>query len=104
MSWTGNPYHSTKLESFVKALKQEQVNVGRCTNLDDCAELSNFFEHTYNRARLQSALGDHSPAEFEAHLTASSGQVPRAGLHARSRAREPHLPYTRIPREEQGRH
>lgn len=67
MSRPGNPYDNAKAESFMKTLKQEQVN-GRCwRNLAEFVDgLAQFFEHTYNHDRMHSSLGYLTPVEFEA--------------------------------------
>lgn len=73
MSRPGNPYDNAKAESFMKTLKAEQV-YGNCwRNLDELtADLTRFFEQTYNRERLHSAIGYETPAGFEARLTAQA--------------------------------
>ena len=66
MSRVGNPYDNAKAESFMKTLKQEQVRGNDWRDLDALrADLTKFFEVTYNHQRLHSALGYQTPAAFE---------------------------------------
>lgn len=66
MSRVGNPYDNAKAESFMKTLKQEEVD-GRAYR--DLAEarvcIGDFIETVYNRQRLHSALDYRSPEEYE---------------------------------------
>ncbi|MBV8241093.1 MAG: IS3 family transposase [Hyphomicrobiales bacterium] len=79
MSRVGNPYDNAKAESFMKTLKQEEVD-GR--DYHDVAavrgSIARFLEEVYNRQRLHSALGYRPPVEFEESLPA----LPRARLPA----------------------
>ena len=77
MSRVGNPYDNAKAESFIKTLKQEQVHSQHWRDLDTLrADLTTFFEITYNHQRLHSALGYQTPAAFEHQLlSASPAQV-----------------------------
>jgi len=101
MSRVGNPYDNAKAESFIKTLKQEQVYGRDWRDLDALrAELTTFFEITYNHQRLHSALDYQTPAAFEQQLrsvanveastemtgarklTAPSPQTPLPGLQS----------------------
>jgi putative transposase len=104
MSRVGNPYDNAKAESFIKTLKQEQVHGRDWRDLDALrAELTTFFEITYNHQRLHSALDYQTPAAFEQQLrsvakveasteltgarelTAPSPQTPLPGLQSFSK-------------------
>ena len=106
--WAGCWCHAmsdnAKAESFIKTLKQEQVHGRDWRDLDALrAELTTFFEITYNHQRLHSALDYQTPAAFEQQLrsvanveastgmtgarelTAPSPQTPLPGLQSFSK-------------------
>jgi putative transposase len=69
MSRVGNPYDNAKAESFMKTLKQEEVDGSAYRDADEARrEIGAFLEQIYNRQRLHSALDYRPPAEFEANL------------------------------------
>jgi len=69
MARTGNPYENAVMESFFKTLKHKEVNLCEYETFHDVlARLPYFLEEVYNRRRLHSALGYHSPNDFEETL------------------------------------
>ena len=76
MSRVGNPYDNARAESFIKTLKQEEVDGRDYRDLNHAREaIGAFIEDIYNRQRLHSALAYRPPVEFETSL--SAGAMPR---------------------------
>lgn len=74
MSRIGCPYDNAKAESFMKTLKQEEVDGRSYRDIDEArAAIGTFLEQIYNRRRLHSALAYRPPAEFEATLLSIRG-------------------------------
>ena len=66
MSRPANPYDNASCESFMKTLKREEIYANTYRDLDHLrTNVTVFIEQYYNRDRLHSALGYHSPDEFE---------------------------------------
>jgi putative transposase len=81
MSRVGNPYDNARAESFMKTLKQEEVDGRRYRDADEARnDIGAFIEEVYNRQRLHSALAYQSPAEFE---TQHRAQIATGSLAAR---------------------
>jgi putative transposase len=75
MSRVGNPYDNAKAESFMKTLKEEEVNGRAYRDFFQAREsIGDFLENVYNRQRLHSALGYQSPMEYEQTLMKSGAE------------------------------
>ena len=70
MSRVGCPYDNAMAESFMKTLKQEEVDGRSYRNLAQARQAIEYFlSEVYNRQRLHSALAYNAPAEVEANPT-----------------------------------
>ena len=82
MSRLGNPYDNARAESFIKTLKQEEIDGRDYRDLDDARDsIGTFIEQVYNRRRLHSSLDYRPPVEFEQNLPqqAAAPRRPMAG-------------------------
>ena len=62
----GNPYDNAFAESFMKTLKNDQVDLFKFGTIIDVLEnVSNFLEEVYYKKRLHSSLNYLTPEEFE---------------------------------------
>ena len=62
----GNPYENAFAESFMKTLKNDQVDLFKFATIIDVIEnVPNFIEEVYNKKRLHSSLNYLTPEEFE---------------------------------------
>ena len=67
MSRPGRPWENGRCESFIRTLKQEEIDARSYDSLEELRDhVAEFIEQSYNPARLHSALAYLSPIEFEA--------------------------------------
>jgi transposase InsO family protein len=66
MSRPGRPWENGRCESFIKTLKEEEIDARPYYDLPELEQhIEEFVDQIYNRERLHSALGYRSPEEFE---------------------------------------
>jgi putative transposase len=74
VSRPGTPGDNANCESFFRTLKREEVEAKEYRDLEDLRlNITLFIDCYYNRARLHSALGYRTPAEFEAVTESPDG-------------------------------
>jgi putative transposase len=70
MSRPGRPWENGRCESFVKTLKQEEIDARPYATMEDLEQhIAEFIEQVYNKIRLHSALDYLSPEQFEVQQT-----------------------------------
>jgi transposase InsO family protein len=66
MSRPASPWENGKCESFIKTLKQEEIDARPYRDYEDLRlHIQEFIEQIYNKTRMHSALNYRSPMEFE---------------------------------------
>jgi transposase InsO family protein len=71
-------YDNAKAESFMKTLKNDEVDGRSYRDIDEArSAIGTFLEDVYNRRRLHSALAYRPPAEFEANLPPTGNAAPQ---------------------------
>jgi putative transposase len=66
MSRPASPWENGKCESFIKTLKQEEIDARPYQDYEDLRlHIREFIEQIYNKTRMHSALNYRSPIEFE---------------------------------------
>jgi putative transposase len=81
MSRAGCPYDNAMAESFMKTLKQEEVDASTYRDLAHArSNIGIFIEDVYNRQRLHSALDYLSPIEFETRSSLQAAAQQPASL------------------------
>jgi putative transposase len=77
MSRAGCPWENGRCESFIKTLKQEEIDARPYRTMEElAAHVEEFIERVYNPVRLHSALAYQSPVEFERQKVAGKHEPP----------------------------
>jgi putative transposase len=76
MSWPGRPWENGRCESFLKTLKQEELDARAYSTMEEvAARVQELIEQVYNPVRLHSALAYQSPVEFEQQQAQEKAKV-----------------------------
>jgi putative transposase len=73
MSGVGNCYDNSPMESFFGTLKTECATYRFASQAEARRAIFEYLEVWYNRQRLHSAIGYHTPAELEHHFYETNG-------------------------------
>lgn len=77
MSRRGNPYDNAIMESMIKTVKYEEVYPNQYDSLAHARhELGGYLLNIYNRRRLHSAIGYHTPVEYERLVQSTARRLP----------------------------
>ena len=68
MSRKGNPYDNSYVESFFRTVKLDEITLNDYKDYLDISVCIADYIGIYNRERLHSSLGNHSPFDFEQSL------------------------------------
>ena len=80
MSRPAHPYDHASCESFLKTLKRDEIHATTYRDIDHLrANIAAFIEPYDNSCRFHSALGYHSPEEFE-HAPSSASTATGATM------------------------
>ena len=89
MSRAGCPWENGRCESFIKTLKQEEIDARPYRTMEELAtHVEEFIERVYNPVRSHSALAYQSPVEFEQQQSSGkqrSGWLPASMSFLRHR-------------------
>lgn len=76
MAAVGEPTQNGYAERLIRTIKEEQVDLSEYRDFDDAlAQIGRFIDDVYRTKRIHSALGDLTPAAFEAAWRAQQGGV-----------------------------
>jgi putative transposase len=79
MSRPARPWENAYCESFMRTLKDEEINCRAYSTMEELERnIEDFIERFYNRERLHSALNYRSPEEFENDVTQKQYSLPVA--------------------------
>jgi transposase InsO family protein len=76
MSRKGNPYDNSFVESFFRTVKLDEITLNNYKDYLDISVCIADYIGIYNRERLHSSLGNHSPLDFEQSLLTINPHTP----------------------------